>query len=243
MELPQVDPSELGKRKRDENEIESTNEDTRTTEEILSEIRIITPPVLPSRPPLLHGTGIYWESTEADKLFNASQDENAHSRIQDMIVVLENATKLPLVGYKSIIEGHDADDTLSEYRKHDIQMKALYLLAAYKEAKEEMPFKTWSKCCRDAIESMSKAGINYISNDHVLQRWNIEFRKDKMFHPKCRAKHDLPPFLEAHPCVVSSMKQFGRANLSDLLIDLMHSHLHDTVLKSLVAERLIRTRR
>jgi hypothetical protein len=34
------------------------------------------------------------------------------------------------------------------------------------------------------------------------------------------------------------MKEYGRENFAD---DLMHSHLHDTILKLLVAEQLIET--
>jgi hypothetical protein len=35
------------------------------------------------------------------------------------------------------------------------------------------------------------------------------------------------------------MKEFGCANLSDLSIDLMHSYVHDTALKALIAERVV----
>ena len=98
--------------------MENTNDDTsRTAEEILSEICVLSPPVRPSRPSLSHGTGIYWASADANKLFDASQDENAHSHIQDMIATLKNATILPLIWYNAIVEGHDADNMMSEYRK------------------------------------------------------------------------------------------------------------------------------
>jgi hypothetical protein len=32
------------------------------------------------------------------------------------------------------------------------------------------------------------------------------------------------------------MKEYGRANLADLTIEMMHSYLHDTITKSLVLE-------
>jgi hypothetical protein len=32
------------------------------------------------------------------------------------------------------------------------------------------------------------------------------------------------------------MKEYGQANLADLTIEMMHSYLHDTVIKSLVLE-------
>jgi hypothetical protein len=34
------------------------------------------------------------------------------------------------------------------------------------------------------------------------------------------------------------MKEYGRENLSELSIEMMHSYLHDTIIKSLVMERL-----
>jgi hypothetical protein len=82
-----------------------------------------------------------------------------------MIEVLQVATKSPVFGYKKIVEGNDADDSLSDYRKHNINVKALYLLAAYKEAKKEMSFKTQSKCCQDTILTLSKKpeSITFIS--------------------------------------------------------------------------------
>lgn len=87
-----------------------------------------------------------------------------------MIEVLQVATKSPVFGYKKIVEGNDADDSLSDYRKHNINVKALYLLAAYKEAKKEMSFKTQSKCCQDTILTLSKKpeSITFISNREAL---------------------------------------------------------------------------
>jgi hypothetical protein len=87
-----------------------------------------------------------------------------------MIEVLQVATKSPVFGYKKMVEGNDADDSLSDYRKHNINVKALYLLAAYKEAKKEMSFKTQSKCCQDTILTLSKKpeSITFISNREAL---------------------------------------------------------------------------
>ena len=99
-----------------------------------------------------------------------------------------------------------------------------------------MPFKTWNGCCEDAIISLSNVGITYIKNAKVLERWNVEFRGDKMFYAKSRSKHDLPPLLDAFPIVVTVMKEYGRANLAGLTIEMMHSYLHETVVKSLVLE-------
>jgi hypothetical protein len=79
------------------------------------------------------------------------------------------------LGYKSIVAGHDADDSLSEHKKTEIRNKALYLAYAYKEARNEMPFKTWNACCQEAINSLAKVGVTYIKNAKVLEWWNVEF--------------------------------------------------------------------
>jgi hypothetical protein len=34
------------------------------------------------------------------------------------------------------------------------------------------------------------------------------------------------------------MKEYGRENLSELSVEMMHTYLHDTIIKSLVMERL-----
>lgn len=64
---------------------------------------------------MMRGIGIYWVLTDANKLFNASQEENAYSHtIEFMIEVLEKATKSPTLGYKKIVDGHDADERHNE---------------------------------------------------------------------------------------------------------------------------------
>jgi hypothetical protein len=117
-------------------------------------------------------------------------------------------------------------------------MKARYLAQAYQIAIEEMPFKTWNECCHEAINQLASVHINYIKNEKVLRRWNVEFCKKKTFCVKSRGKRDLPAFLEAHPIVVTVMKEYGRENLSELSVEMMHTYLHNTIIKSLVIERL-----
>jgi hypothetical protein len=57
-----------------------------------------------------------------------------------------------------------------------------------------------------------------------------------MFYAKSRSKHDLPQLLDAFPIIVTVMMEYGRANLADLTVEMMHAYLHDTVIKSLVLE-------
>ena len=152
--------------------------------------------------------------------------------------MLDNANSVAL-SYKTIIaEGHNVDNMMREHKKEGIQMKARYLAQAYQIAIEEMPLKTWNDCCREAINHLAAVHIHYIKNAKVLECWNVEFRERKTFCVKNREKRDLPAFLQAHPIVVTVMKEYGHENLSELSVEMMHSYLHGTIIKSLVMEHL-----
>jgi hypothetical protein len=73
--------------------------------------------------------------------------------VEDLIAVVDNAN-LTALSYMTIIEGHDADETMSEDKKERVRMKARYLGQAYRIALEEMPFKTWNDCCQQAINAL-----------------------------------------------------------------------------------------
>ncbi len=135
----------------------------------------LTPP-----PQLAPGFNIWRNLTEAFRLFNASKGkETTIDRLEDLITVLENANSTAMC-YKMIVKGLDADDTMSEHKKEDIQMKARYLAQAYRIAIEEMPFKTWNDCCRDAIDQVATVLIKNIKNEKILPRWNVEFCKKEI---------------------------------------------------------------
>jgi len=74
----------------------------------------------PAKKLLPPGTNIYWDSADARLLFNASDNETSLDRLDDLIEVLENVNQLQSVGYKTILSGHDPDDSLSEYKKTEI---------------------------------------------------------------------------------------------------------------------------
>jgi hypothetical protein len=154
----------------------------------------------PKPPQLAPGYNIWWDSTEAQMLFNASKEkETTVDRLQDLIAVLDNAT-LTVQSYKTIVDGHDVDDIMSDHKKENIQMRTRYLAQAYRIAIEEMPFKTWNDCCQEAINHLAAVHIHYVKSAKVLERWNVEFRQRKTFCVNMsRGKRDLPAFLEAHP--------------------------------------------
>jgi hypothetical protein len=84
---------------------------------------------------------------EAQKLFNVSKEkETVVDRLEELIAILDDANSTAL-SYKTIVEGDDPDNTMSEHKKENIQMKARYLAQAYIIAIEEMPLKPWNDCC------------------------------------------------------------------------------------------------
>ena len=107
-----------------------------------------------------------------------------------MIVSLDNtnATALP---YETIVEGNDADDTMSEHKKESIRIKARYLAQAYRIALDFMPYKTWNDCCQEAINQLAAVHSRYIKNARVLERWNVAFSQRKTFRIKNKGKRDL----------------------------------------------------
>jgi hypothetical protein len=69
-------------------------------------------------PKLPDETNIYWDSAEAKRLFNAPDNETAPDRLDDLIEVLEHVNQSQSgVGYKCIVAGHDANNSLSEQKK------------------------------------------------------------------------------------------------------------------------------
>jgi hypothetical protein len=116
-------------------------------------------------------------------------------------------------------------------------VKARYLGQAYRIALDSMSYLTWNYCCQEAINQLAAVHIHYIKNARVLEQWNIEFHK-KTFCINNKGKRDLPAFLEAHPIVFTVMKAYGHENLSKLSVEMVHTYLHDTIIKSLVTERL-----
>jgi hypothetical protein len=130
-----------------------------------------------------HATKSARKSTlmEHKRLFISSKEkETVVDRLEDFI-----ATALL---YKAIVEGNDAENTTSEYKKESTRMKARYLGQAYRIALDSMPYKTRNDCCQEAINQLAAVHIRHIKNARVLERWNVEFRQRKTFRIKNKGK-------------------------------------------------------
>jgi hypothetical protein len=61
-----------------------------------------------------------------------------------------------------------------------------------------------------AINRFAAVQIHYTRNAKVLECWNVQFRERQSFFVKNRGKKGLPAFLDAHPIVVTVMKEYRR---------------------------------
>jgi hypothetical protein len=74
----------------------------------------------PKPPQLAPGYNIWWDSTEAQLLFNSCKEkETVIDRLQDLTAVLDNST-FTVGSYRTIVEGHDADNIMSDHKKENI---------------------------------------------------------------------------------------------------------------------------
>jgi hypothetical protein len=100
-----------------------------------------------------------WYSTSARKIF-ASRDDDASEGVREVIekrLALLSAAHYSATGYKSLVEGHDPDDLLSNHYVDVVRLKAQYISTALDIALAEwMPgIVTWTNCCERAIDHMA----------------------------------------------------------------------------------------
>jgi hypothetical protein len=66
---------------------------------------------------LAPGFNIWWDSGYVQRLFNSCKErETVVDQLEDLIVLLDNSNMTAL-SYKTIVEGNDADNQMSEYKK------------------------------------------------------------------------------------------------------------------------------
>jgi hypothetical protein len=175
---------------------------------------------------------------DADRLFNVSKErETAVDRLWDLIAKLDGANSTAL-SYKTVVKGNDADGTMTEHKKESTRMKARYFAQFYRISLDSMPYKTWNDCCQEAINRLAAVHICHVKMQEFWRDGMLSFVKGKYFVTRTKAKRDLPAFLEAHPIVVTMMKEYGHENVLELSLEMMHTYLHNTIIKSLIMERL-----
>lgn len=129
---------------------------------------------------------IYWESTEARKLFRAKSNETVLEAIDDQIKVLTEAYK-STDGWKSIVrvtlrDGEDMEEVISPVDILMLREKARFLSAALEQAKKNKPKFTWDECCKKAIDDIAEKEKNtFFPTSRTLQAHYRKFRDDRKF--------------------------------------------------------------
>jgi hypothetical protein len=101
-------------------------------------------------------------------------------------------------------------------------------------ALENMNGWTWNKCCSEAIVVGKKMGISTVNNAKTIEKWYRGFRGKRLFCIPLKSKHNLPPILDLNPDVCAAIKEYGRANLGTMSVELMSQYIHNVILPSMV---------
>jgi hypothetical protein len=129
-----------------------------------------------------------WDSTSARKIF-ASREDHPSEGVREVIekrLALLSAAHFNATGYKSLVEGHDPDDLLSNHDVYVVRLKAQYLKTALDIALAVwMPGSvTWTNCCERAIAHKAKTGVEFCIRANTIIDWHKHIRiRNTMPHP------------------------------------------------------------
>jgi len=175
-------------------------------------------------------SGVYWDSTEAKKLFGARpDDENALVTLERKIEKLK-AGNQTVEGYRNLIFGRDPGDECTAYQVYEVRQKSALLCTAYIFARDQMGNKVkWESCCQQSCSYLNICGIEQTTDWQVLKRWNIAFRTKEYFnHPNphvATGKLPQPLFLEAFPFIKRHIRDFCLSDLANMSIDKVRNYV------------------
>jgi hypothetical protein len=145
---------------------------------------------------------LYWNSTEAAKLFLPTTDEeNCLVAIENQISVLHDAISAP-IGYLTVVDciGEAVDDPselLTEYQVWVLWQKCQLLFCVLSIAKKKMPtIHNWDAVCAEGLEVAKSVGVSITRASRVVRNDYQGFRKRRNFQVKVVPKNNLTPFLE-----------------------------------------------
>ena len=191
----------------------------------------------------------YWESPEAFKLFGLRNEDRNYVSEEDSVLADVHERKEELtcdfgtaIGWKNVLEDLDTDDICSQHDVFVVQNKCRYVAVALSHAMKDMPNRTWKQCCKDAINTLSNVGVDYIKNPETVRLWHQEFRNgsNKYNNP---AKHrrdgrpPLPRLLYYNQDLKEALQSFCKSNLNELSAEMLLSYLHSTALPALLDHR------
>jgi hypothetical protein len=177
---------------------------------------------------------IFWQSTEAQAIFQPKEGETVLEAIQNQINTLHEALSSHLL-ITSIIEGNC--EHMTENQTIAMRERCQIIALALSVAIDNLPvWKNWNRCCEVAVGIASKMGIVTSRNARVVRNWYQKFRVKRKFQLRASVKHDLPPFLERNKEICISLKTYIREHLAELSSEMVCEYLHNTVLPMLVKE-------
>mmetsp|Transcript_336 Transcript_336/g.499 ORF Transcript_336/g.499 Transcript_336/m.499 type:complete len:173 (-) Transcript_336:25-543(-) len=133
-----------------------------------SKVSSLEPSVSSLQPPpkLITDKLLYWNSTEAAKLFlPAAKEENCLVAIDNQIFVLQDALSAPL-SYLTVVDyigkpAGDPSELLTDYHIWAIHQKCQILLCVLKIVKKEMPaIQNWDAVCAQGLEVVKSVGVS-----------------------------------------------------------------------------------
>ena len=198
-----------------------------------------------SRPLSPQAHPLYWESTEAKKLFAPIDDEvNAYDAVLNQICTLSEALESH-DGYLKVLSNKSkiTDGSISRYHVWCLTQKIRTLVIALSFAEKFMPsLQNWNSCCTRAIEELSKTpGLKSITCSFTVAKWYREFRSNghKLSGTafETGSKISLPPFLSNNPDVCSKVRKYAHENLVTLSVELISEYLHDVILPKMVMDK------
>ena len=185
------------------------------------------------------GTSIYYVSTEAKNIFCPRTGETAYDAIQECINICD-AVHNSLVPYSFVIDGHDADDYMSDYAISKTRAKCYFIANALRERLDHCRSELdWRGCCKAAVMKLKKTGNKWANNADAVMGWYRQFRTERKFPNPSKGKAALPPFLQANPEAVLRIQAYGRENLSDLSSKLIMDYIHDTLIPKMMEKEKI----
>ena len=121
---------------------------------------------------------LYWQSTEAKKLFGFMNDDDVDvvEALNERICLLQKVNETEH-GYKLVIPMTEDSSCLSTHNIFTIRNKSLFLIRAYQIALEEMKVGVqWSRdCCQPAVDELNNLGIKTTESAKTVGEWNQAF--------------------------------------------------------------------
>mmetsp|Transcript_27620 Transcript_27620/g.59008 ORF Transcript_27620/g.59008 Transcript_27620/m.59008 type:complete len:743 (+) Transcript_27620:485-2713(+) len=190
---------------------------------------------------------IYWQSSEARKLFGFFGDgdedinvvvEGLHERINLLKKVQEDDD-----GYQLVIPmTEDSSLGLSSHNKFTIRNKSLFLLKAYQIALEKMRVGVrWIEdCCKQAVTFINSLGIKTTVSGKTVGDWHRHFRKnDKFPHPNPHVrmgKKPTPALFELFPQLEARVREFIMKHLDCFAVEMLRGELITVMIPKLMEE-------